>query len=77
MLEEANVDQSWLLNEEDSVYKLPFVLIGYGDSNTALLVTSFVTAMLVTAQGDDTELAILYNILSDVADAWPEVIGVA
>ncbi|TBU46391.1 hypothetical protein BD309DRAFT_622853 [Dichomitus squalens] len=84
LLEEANVDQSWLsedavwsTDEEDSVYRMPFGLIGYADSNTALLVTSFVTAMLATAQGDDTESAILYNILSDVADAWPEVIGVA
>ena len=40
-----------------------------------ILVTSFVTAMLATAQGDDVESAILYNILSDVADAWPEIIG--
>ncbi|RPD66792.1 hypothetical protein L226DRAFT_452976 [Lentinus tigrinus ALCF2SS1-7] len=82
LLEEANVDPSWLSDEvlmvqseDDPVYKLPFGLIGYGDSNTALLVTSFVVAMLATAQGDDYESAILYNILSDVADAWPEVIG--
>ena len=82
LLEEANVDPSWLSDEvlmvqseDDPVYKLPFGLIGYGDSNTALLVTSFVAAMLATAQGDDVESAILYNILSDVADAWPEVIG--
>ncbi|KAI0737738.1 hypothetical protein C8Q80DRAFT_1276173 [Daedaleopsis nitida] len=82
LLEEANVDASWLLEEaiitqdgEDPIYKLPFGLIGLADNNTALLVTSFVTAMLATAQGDDVESAILYNILSDVADAWPEVIG--
>ncbi|KAI8982739.1 hypothetical protein BD414DRAFT_515918 [Trametes punicea] len=82
LMEETNVDPSWLSeetlssqDEDDPVFKLPFGLIGLGDSNTALLVTSFVTAMLATAQGDDTESAILYNILSDVADAWPEVIG--
>ncbi|KAI0371618.1 hypothetical protein BV20DRAFT_1017123 [Pilatotrama ljubarskyi] len=82
LMEEANVDAAWLSeetftsqDEEDAVYRLPIGLIGFGDSNTALLVTSFVTAMLATAQGDDVESAILYNILSDVADAWPEVIG--
>ncbi|KAI0638553.1 hypothetical protein C8Q77DRAFT_1047292 [Trametes polyzona] len=82
LMEEANVDQSWLSeetlmsqDEEDPVFKLPIGLIGFADSNTALLVTSFVTAMLATAQGDDVESAILYNIVSDVADAWPEVIG--
>ena len=81
LLEEAAVGGGWLVAEpatgadDDAVLRLPFGLIGYTDSNTALLVTSFVTAMLATAQGDDTESAILYNILSDVADAWPEVIG--
>ncbi|KAL7282669.1 hypothetical protein ACG7TL_004142 [Trametes sanguinea] len=82
LMEEANVDSSWLSeetlssqDEDDPVVKLPFGLIGLGDHNTALLVTSFVTAMLATAQGDDHESAILYNILSDVADAWPEVMG--
>ncbi len=82
LLEEAHVDASWLSDEvlmvqseDDPIVKLPFGLIGYGYSNTALLVTSFVAAMLATAQGDDTESAILYNILSDIADAWPEVIG--
>ncbi|CDO69579.1 hypothetical protein BN946_scf184759.g19 [Trametes cinnabarina] len=82
LMEEANVDGSWLTEEtlasqeeDEPVVKLPFGLIGLGDSNTALLVTSFVTAILATAQGDDSESAILYNILSDVADAWPEVIG--
>ncbi|OJT09503.1 Neurofibromin [Trametes pubescens] len=82
LMEEANVDQSWLSeetlmcqDEEEAVYKLPIGLIGFGDNNIALLVTSFVTAMLATAQGDDNESAILYNILSDVADAWPDVIG--
>ena len=84
LLEEANVDPSWLseeslglMDEEDPVNRLPEGLIGYADSNTALLVTSFVVAMLQTAQVDDTESAILYSILSDVADAWPDVIGVA
>ncbi|KAI0775878.1 hypothetical protein BD413DRAFT_470082 [Trametes elegans] len=82
LLEEANVDGSWLAeetlvsqDEEDPVARLPFGLVGLGDNNTALLVTSFVTAMLASAQGDDTESALLYNLLSDVADAWPEVIG--
>ncbi|KAI0329579.1 hypothetical protein GY45DRAFT_1324865 [Cubamyces sp. BRFM 1775] len=82
LMEEANIDASWLSEEtfmaqddDDPVFKLPFGLVGLGDSNTALLVTSFVTAMLATAQGDDHESAIFYNILSDVADAWPEVIG--
>ncbi|KAI0677196.1 hypothetical protein C8Q78DRAFT_1180405 [Trametes maxima] len=83
LMEEANVDVSWLSetfmsqDEDEPVVRLPFGLIGLGDGNTALLVTSFVTAMLATAQGDDTESAILYNILSDIADAWPEVICMA
>ncbi|OBZ70421.1 Neurofibromin [Grifola frondosa] len=81
--EESRLDASWLTreelasqDEEDHVLRLPFGIIGYVDNNTALFVTSFVAAMLTTAQGDDAESSILYNILSVVADAYADVIAI-
>ena len=58
LLDEANVDPSWLSetfmsqDEDDPIYKLPFGLIGFGDSNTALLVTSFVMCPLCPLDHD-------------------------
>ncbi|OCH94514.1 hypothetical protein OBBRIDRAFT_722708 [Obba rivulosa] len=81
LLEDANVDSCWLSEEvfasetdDDEVSRIPFGLIGLADSRTILFVTSFVSAMLITAQGGDTESEILYSILSDIADASPDII---
>ncbi|PCH40763.1 hypothetical protein WOLCODRAFT_88808 [Wolfiporia cocos MD-104 SS10] len=83
LLVEAGADESWLSqdflasgSDDDPIYKVPFTLLGLSDSNTALFVTSFVGAMLQTAQGDDIESQIFYNILSDVADAFPDVMAI-
>jgi len=50
-------------------------LVGIDDPNTALLVTSFVSAILTTAQGDDAETDLLFKLLSDIATAFPEIIA--
>lgn len=45
------------------------------DSTAALLVVSFATTMLTTAQGDDAETEMLYNLLLDVSTAHPELLS--
>ncbi|GBE80125.1 hypothetical protein SCP_0213280 [Sparassis crispa] len=81
LVDDSNLDLSWVseepspsLNEEEEPFvKIPFEMLGLMDSNTALFVTSFVGAVLTTAQGDDVESQILYNLLSDVGDAFPNI----
>lgn len=82
LLEEAHVDPSWRSGEiilsrgdDDPVNRIPFSLLGLTDNNTVLFVTSFVGAMLTTAQGDDAESQILFNLLSDIADASPDIVS--
>ncbi|EMD40361.1 hypothetical protein CERSUDRAFT_148314 [Gelatoporia subvermispora B] len=82
LLEDADVDPGWLSEEvlafeadDDEVSRIPFGLVGMADGHAILFVTSFISAMLVTAQGGDTESEILYSILSDVADAFPDIIA--
>ena len=84
LLEESGVDSSWLSHslltassDDDPISRLPFALLGLTDANTVLFVTSFVGAILQTAQGDDTETQILCNMLSDIADAFPDVVSMA
>ncbi|TFY54349.1 hypothetical protein EVJ58_g8920 [Rhodofomes roseus] len=84
LLEESAADPSWLSHnlltassDDDPVAKVPFALLGLSDANTVLFVTSFVGAILQTAQGDDAESQILCNLLSDIADAFPDVVSMA
>lgn len=82
LLEGARVSHLWSSDElvtsssaEESMSKVPFGLFGMADGHTVLFVTSFIGAILGTAQGDDAETEMLYNILSDVADAYPNIVA--
>ena len=55
----------------------PLTLLGICDSTAALLSTAFISSVLTTAQIDDVETEILYRILSDIGDKYPEVIALA
>lgn len=62
--------------EFDNAVPISFGLLGVRDRQMALLVASFVSAMLQTAQGDDKETEMLYHILSEMAHYHPETIGI-
>jgi hypothetical protein len=62
---------------EAAVPRVSLHFIGLDDSSTALLLASFVSAMLMTAQGDDAETQMLYTLLSDVATVFPDVVSMA
>ncbi|KAL0070247.1 Ras GTPase activating protein ira2 [Marasmius tenuissimus] len=51
--------------------------LGINDTNTALLTASFVGVMLTTAQGDDAETEMLYGLLAEIANVFPETIRMA
>jgi len=80
LLEDCGVDASYLPEVSDEGSAVPRVSLGFigvNDANTALLLTSFVGAILTTAQGDDAETEILYNLLSDVAVVYPDTVSMA
>jgi hypothetical protein len=81
LLEDANVDRSWLSEEvfpaeekDDPVSRFPFLLLGINDNLSALYTTAFISAILGTAQGDDAETEMLFNVISDIAYACPDTI---
>jgi hypothetical protein len=57
--------------------QIPLTLLGIGDPTTALLSTAFISSVLTTAQIDNDETEILYRILSDIGNKYPEVIALA
>ncbi|KAG5352330.1 hypothetical protein C0989_002775 [Termitomyces sp. Mn162] len=84
LLRDCKIDDAWLpdagLNIEDEEGGTPRIspaFLGINDSNTALLVTTFVGTMLCTAQGDDAETEILFALLSDIAIQFPQTVSLA
>ncbi|KAF5371189.1 hypothetical protein D9758_004214 [Tetrapyrgos nigripes] len=84
LLQDCEIDESLLPEEQvevaDESVGLPVVsmdFLGIIDGTTALLVTSFIGVMLMSAQGDDAETEMLYGLLADIANVFPETIQMA
>ncbi|TCD61394.1 Ras GTPase activating protein ira2 [Steccherinum ochraceum] len=82
LLQDADVHESWYSEDvlpadldEDAAVKIPHGLIGAEDANDALLVVAFIVAMLYSAQGDDKETEMLYDILAQIATTHPDTIS--
>lgn len=81
LLKDCNADEAWYpeatlgMEEENSVPRISPAFLGIHDASTALLASSFIGAMLASAQGDDTETEILYCLLSDIASIYPEIVA--
>lgn len=81
LLSDCQIDDAWLPDagvvddDEAGVPQISPSFLGINDSGTALLVASFASTMLLTAQGDDSETEMLYSLLSELADAFPLTIS--
>lgn len=81
LLEESSVNPAWYsedvipLEDEDPISRVPFALLGLTDGVTALFVTSFISSILSTAQGEDNEAEVIFTLLSDIANSFPSVIS--
>ncbi|KAG7097519.1 hypothetical protein E1B28_004862 [Marasmius oreades] len=65
------------LGDGKGVPHVSIEFLGINDANTALLATSFIGVMLTTAQGDDAETEMLYGLLAEIANFFPETIRLA
>lgn len=64
-------------DDDDILPRVSLDTLGVVDQNTALLLTSFIAAMLTTAQGDDAETEMMYTLLSDVGVLFPDIVSMA
>ena len=76
LLEEANASDPDP-PDMDAVPRINLDILNLDKKNAALLLVSFVAAILTTAQGDDAETEMLYTLLSDVGHVYPEIISMA
>ncbi|KAG6854444.1 hypothetical protein C0991_006523 [Blastosporella zonata] len=82
LLKDCRIDDAWLADaglnvedEEGGTLRISPTFLDINDSNTALLVTTFVGTMLCTAQGDDAETEILFALLSDIVVYFPQTVS--
>lgn len=61
----------------DVVPRINLDMLNLEKKDAALLLVSFVAAILTTAQGDDAETEMLYTLLSDVGHVYPEIVSMA
>ncbi|KAF4620069.1 hypothetical protein D9613_004830 [Agrocybe pediades] len=59
-----------------SVPRLDLETLGINDQDTALLVASFVGTIAHSAQGDDAESQILFDLLASIALSFPHIISI-
>jgi len=82
LLHDANLDEylagddSTERVDEEDVPSVSLELLNITDTNSALLVISFIGIMLEISQGENTETEIYFRLLSDVAMAYPEVLTI-
>jgi hypothetical protein len=62
--------------DEEDVPSVPLELLNITDTNSALLVISFIGIMLEISQGENIEMEIYFRLLSDVSMAYPEVLAI-
>ncbi len=82
LLRECDIGDAWHadagLPEANHQAHVPTVthnFVGVNDTQTALFVATFVGTMLSTAQGDDVETEMLYSLLADLGNSYPETVS--
>lgn len=83
LLKDCLIDENWHTEsglpdidcDDASAPRVTPSFLGIIDSNTALLVATFIGTMLGSAQGDDAETEMLYGLLAELAISFPEVIS--
>ncbi|EKM59988.1 uncharacterized protein PHACADRAFT_115378 [Phanerochaete carnosa HHB-10118-sp] len=85
LLEDARADRSWLTeeklpvenNDDGTMSRIPFSLLGIQNGLNALYAATFVSTILNSSQGDDTETEMLFNIISDIVSTYPDTVSTA
>lgn len=85
LLQESGAGVAWTRKEsfgqteidDGQAPHVPFEVLGCHDSNTALLIVSFIGSMLSTAQSDDAESQMLFGVLKGMSLVFPETVSMA
>ena len=81
LLEDAGMGGDWATgipaledDDEEGVPKVPFSLLGVGDTTSALLAISFIVAMINSAH-TEREYSVLFLLLASASETYPEMVA--
>ncbi|KAF8207849.1 hypothetical protein K438DRAFT_2013261 [Mycena galopus ATCC 62051] len=72
---EASIPETSGIDDETNAPRIQMPLLGIDGASTALLAASFVGAVVTSAQGNDAETEMLYCLLSELGEAYPEIVA--
>ncbi|KAJ7265356.1 hypothetical protein B0H12DRAFT_1201035 [Mycena haematopus] len=72
---EGSIPETNGIDDEANTPRIQMSLLGIDGAATALLAASFVGAVVTSAQGNDAETEMLYCLLSDLGEAYPEIVA--
>ncbi|KAF7335246.1 hypothetical protein MSAN_02335100 [Mycena sanguinolenta] len=72
---EASIPETSGIDDETGAPRIQMSLLGIDGAATALLTASFIGAVITSAQGNDAETEMLYCLLSDMGEAYPEIVA--
>jgi hypothetical protein len=81
LLQDCLVDDIWLGHKGSGAWddvnwvpRVPFAMLGINDADTAMFVSSFLGGMVSSAHSD-SETEMIFGLLSDLANIYPEVLA--
>lgn len=86
LLQDANVGSVWFPKRDgigrfdydsDQVPRPSFDILGCTDSTSALFSVSFIATILSTAPRDDPEAQVLFSLLKDASQTYPDIVSMA
>ncbi|KAJ6460124.1 hypothetical protein C8R47DRAFT_1161242 [Mycena vitilis] len=72
---EASLPETSGLDDEADAPRIQVSLLGIDGAATALLAASFIGAVVTSAQGNDAETEMLYCLLSDIGEMYPDIVA--
>ncbi|KAJ7167823.1 hypothetical protein C8R46DRAFT_1350755 [Mycena filopes] len=72
---EGMVPEPGGIDDEADAPRVQVSLLGIDGPATALLAASFIGAVVTSAQGNDAETEMLYCLLADIGEVWPEIVA--
>ncbi|KAJ6560168.1 hypothetical protein B0H19DRAFT_1376000 [Mycena capillaripes] len=72
---EGSLPESGGIDDETNAPRIQVSLLGIDGPATALLAASFIGAVVTSAQGNDAETEMLYCLLSDIGEVYPDIVA--
>jgi neurofibromin 1 len=72
---EGSLPEAGGIDDEADAPRIQVSVLGIDGTPTALLAASFIGAVVTSAQGNDAETEMLYCLLADIGEVYPDIVA--